>query len=102
MNSSDWIGATGTAVIGRGPFRRPVNPRLLAAAMGKAALSTRTRHSAAWRKQQLELARLSAPVDLTPRRRAVRDTSIFEQSRPGAPGQRAMLQHARAVQLARW
>lgn len=79
MNTADWIAATGTAVIGRSPFRRPVNPRLLAAAIGKAAQPARRSECTAaaqrWRKQQLWLARITAPVDLTPPRARTRTLS---------------------------
>ena len=78
MNTADWIAATGNPMVGRGPFRRPVNPRLLAAAIGKAAKPVRTRHNAAWRRQQLKLARLTAPDDLTPRQARTRSLSGYE------------------------
>jgi hypothetical protein len=65
VDTAAWIAATGSRIVGRGPLRRPVSPRLLAGPTGKAAQPARTRHNAAWRRQQLELARLTAPVDLT-------------------------------------
>ena len=81
MNAADWVAATGTAVVGRGPFRRPVNPRSLAAAMGKTMPLARTHHGAARRKQQLKIARLTAPVDMTPRRPRTRSLSEYEYAR---------------------
>ena len=52
-----------------------------AAAMGKTMPLARTHHGAAWRKQQLKIARLTAPVDMTPRRPRTRSLSEYEYAR---------------------
>lgn len=83
MNAADWISATGNPIIGRGPFRRPPNPKLLAAALGKTAPSSRSRSSGGtrYRRLILEIARLTAPVDLTPSRvRRTRTTALDDYS----------------------
>lgn len=118
MNSSDWIAATGNPLVGRGPYRRPINPRLVAAALGKTAPPRRRPgRGAAYRRLMLEIARLSTSSDIVPmryrnaagRRQAYlrtlrdlsggrhRDTSIFEQSRVGPEGGVARMQHTMAV-----
>jgi hypothetical protein len=80
VNSSDWVQMTGLPVVGRGG--RPINPRLLTAAMGKAVPPARRSESAAAakrrRKQQLWLAKLMTPDDLAPSRARTRALSEYE------------------------
>jgi hypothetical protein len=103
VNASDWVQATGHPIVGRGNSR-PINPRYLAT-KAPAKMSAAFARSA--RQVLLRAARLTGEIDMllpavtAAGRRTVRDTSIFEQSRPSGAGQRAMLQHTRAVQLAR-
>lgn len=63
MNHNDWIAATGSPIVGAGAyFRRPMNPRLVAAAMGKNTPARRTaapntsNSGAAARRRQIYLA----------------------------------------------
>jgi hypothetical protein len=111
MNTSDWIAATGTAYTGMGAFwRRPVNPKLLPHLVAKGRPAKPSALTRQTRRMILQVAQLTGKVDAmltsaaAQRRRAraaVRDTSIYAQSVPGAAGARAQLQHWAAVQRAR-
>jgi hypothetical protein len=102
MNSADWITATGSALVRGGPsgFRRPVNPQLLAAAVGKshkpAAATSRPKHDRAWRAARLAIAQATAPIE-TPRTSA-RGVAQWELNQPGAAGARAYERHVAVLQ----
>ena len=61
MDHNDWVAATGSPIVGAGAyFRRPVNPKLLAAALGKSAparhASTTAKEAAARARRRLVAA----------------------------------------------
>jgi hypothetical protein len=107
MNASDWLTATGHPVVGRGG--RPLNPRLLDNLITKARPAKSAALAREARQSILRTVRLCGEVDdvlsRTLRRRgggaAVRDTTIAQQSAPGAAGAAARLRHSIAVQRAR-
>jgi hypothetical protein len=110
MDTNDWAAATGSAFVGLGGrgFHRPINPRLLPHLAAKARPGKSGAAGAReTRRLILQTAQLCGQVDdMLPalRRRgtrAVRDTTIAQQSLPGRAGARAMLQHWAAVQRAR-
>lgn len=107
MNHADWVTATGSSYVGLGgSFRRPPNPKLLPHLMMKAKPAKSSAFAREVRRQVLRTAQLCGEVDVLlspvmPRRRTIRDTSIYEQSRPGSAGISAQVQHQAAVARAR-
>jgi hypothetical protein len=103
MDHNDWVAATGSTYVGLGPsgFRRPPNPKLLAAAIGKAhkPAVTKPKHSRAWRAARLAIARATAPLETppTPTRSGV---ATWELNQPGEAGRAAYARHVAFLQ--RW
>jgi hypothetical protein len=105
MDHNDWVAATGSTYVGLGPagFRRPPNPTLLAAALGKShkpvTAKPRPKHGRAWRAAQLAIARATAPLE-TPRTPTRSGVALWELNQPGEAGRRAYARHVAVLQ--RW
>jgi hypothetical protein len=110
MNSTDWVIATGSALVrgNLGGYARPLNPKLLARQVTKAK-PVKSRVSARQsRKLVVQVHRLAGEVDdlLSPAisrqraRAATHSPSLMAQSAPGAAGLAAQARHNAIVQ--RW
>jgi hypothetical protein len=100
MDANDWITATGSHLVRGGPsgFRRPINPQLLAAAVGKSCkpVARKPKHSRAWRAAQLAIAHARAPIE-TPRT-PTHGVAQWELNQPGAAGASAYARHVAVLQ----
>jgi hypothetical protein len=105
VNANDWIQMAGHPLAGRNG--RPINPRALPYLATKAPAKLSGSFARAARQTLLRAARLTGEIDMllpvvaAQRRRTVRDTTLYEQSRPGNAGLAAQMRHMAAVQRAR-